>query len=199
MKKKAILFDFDGVLFPTEELRSQAHVATVKRFGGMVQPDLYARIKGVGKSHEEVRRMFIQASGIRVVHERYTAVFQEMLANLYRNVQPTPGILKILERLRNNGHTLAVVSSSNAQEVYPLLEAAGIQQWFAAVVTGDKVLHKKPAPGLYLLALQELGVSAKDAIAVEDSESGLQSARAAGILAIAFRDAETLEHEIQFP
>lgn len=196
MKKRAILFDFDGVLFPTEKFRAQAHVATVYRFGGKVQPDFYALIQGVGKPYEEVRRMFIQASGIQVVQERYTEVFQEILAHLYREIQPIPGILKILGRLRKNGHTLAVVSSSNAQEVYPLLEMARMQKWFAAVVTGDRVLRKKPAPDLYLLALQELGVSAKDAIAVEDSESGLQSASEAGIQTIAFRTAEELSETL---
>lgn len=195
MQKRTILFDFDGVLFPTEEVRAQAHAGTVARFGRRAPPDFYARIKGAGKPHEEVRRMFIQASVIQASQERYTEVFQEILASLYRKIQPTQGIVKVLERLHKNGDTLAVVSSSGEQEVYPLLEKTALQKLFGVVVTGDEGVHKKPAPDLYILALKKLGVGAECAVAVEDSESGLQSANAAGIPCVAFRHEQNARHD----
>jgi beta-phosphoglucomutase-like phosphatase (HAD superfamily) len=78
------------------------------------------------------------------------------------------------------------VASSSPQELIELvLELAGVREAFAVVLSSETVEHGKPAPDVYLAALERLGVPGADAAAVEDSTSGIRAARAAGMRVVA--------------
>ena len=79
---------------------------------------------------------------------------------------------------------MAVVSGGPRSEVLLSLRAVGIDELFDAIVTADDVTHAKPAPDGYLLAARLLGVSPQHCIVYEDSSTGMESARAAGITMI---------------
>lgn len=82
---------------------------------------------------------------------------------------------------------LAIVSGAALEEIVPVLEAAGIEQLFTAVISSDLVVHGKPSPEGYLRAVELLGVSAEGVVAFEDTEAGVASATGAGIRCIAVR------------
>lgn len=195
MATRAVLFDFDGVLVPTERVCAQVHTETVERFGGKAPLGFYGAIKGVGKPHELVRRAFIQVSGINVSEDEYSATFREIFQKHLERMEATPGIPEILGQLRAEGYELGVVSSSSRKEVLSILSRLRILDYFAAVIGGDEVKAKKPAPDPYRVALGRLGVSFFQAVAVEDSESGIQSACAAGLGVIGVRHADNHNHD----
>ena len=82
---------------------------------------------------------------------------------------------------------VAVVSGAFRAEIEPVVEAAGIATELTAIVSADDVEHGKPHPAGYLLALERLGVDAAEAVAFEDTEAGVASAKAAGLRCLAVR------------
>ena len=95
-----------------------------------------------------------------------------------------PGIARLLDEAATTGCRLAIASTTTAVNIDALLHATlGTRalDLFGVIACGDQVAAKKPAPDIYLLALQHLGVRADHAIAFEDSANGLRAATAAGL------------------
>jgi HAD superfamily hydrolase (TIGR01509 family) len=115
-------------------------------------------------------------------HKRKTAIYTDMVA---QGVLPTrPGITRIIAEAQDDGWEVAVASTSAEPSVRAILErAAGPDRAarFDVVLAGDVVAHKKPAPDIYVLALERLGVRPADALVIEDSRNGLLAAVAAGL------------------
>lgn len=180
----------DGVLVPTEPLRDKAHVETVRSLGGNVPETFYLEVGGAGRPHEVVRAMFMSEGGIiKVPEEDYARIFQSVFRQLLSGILPNPGVLGALSVLQMRGWMQAVVSSSSLEEVNFILQEFRLNRFgfFDTIVTGDDVQRKKPAPDAYHLALCRLGIEPQDAVAIEDSVSGIRSALAAGVRVIAFR------------
>lgn len=119
---------------------------------------------------------------IRRLHRRKTERYVELLGS--GAIPLRPGVRRLLEEAHEAGLRLAVASTTTAENVTALLtsamgpESAG---WFDVMACGDVVPDKKPAPDIYEYALEKLGLPAADCLAIEDTESGLASARAAGL------------------
>ncbi len=109
---------------------------------------------------------------------------------------PLPGVRAVLERGRELGYRLGVASNSTVDWVLPGLERLGLAEYFQTVRTREMVLRPKPAPDLYLLALADLGATAADSFAFEDSEPGIAAASAAGLRVIAVPNALTRHQDL---
>jgi len=185
-RNQAILFDLDGVVIPTENIKGQVHAQTVASFGGSVSPSLY--VDYIGRSHEEVRRAFISASGMHIDPDAYTRTFRQIYhALLEADLGFSPGAGELLDSLTRRGYRLALVSSSSASSVTLILQKLGISALFDIIITADDVSKKKPAPDAYLAALERLSISPAQAIVFEDSQVGVAAAIAAGVTVIAVR------------
>lgn len=108
-------------------------------------------------------------------HERLQAEF----------LTPLPGVVALLESVRAHRLRTAVASTSRLARVRELLEQLGLTDKFDAVAAGDEVPRAKPAPDVYQLAARRLAVAAPACVALEDSESGVRAAKAAGMRCIA--------------
>jgi HAD superfamily hydrolase (TIGR01509 family) len=197
---KALIFDCDGVLADTErdghrvafnrtfaefglpvEWSEEVYADKLKTAGGKermateLTPE-FARAHGLPESREE------QADVLAQWHKRKTAIYTDMVA---QGVLPTrPGITRIIAEAQDDGWEVAVASTSAEPSVRAILErAAGPDRAarFDVVLAGDVVAHKKPAPDIYVLALERLGVRPADALVIEDSRNGLLAAVAAGL------------------
>jgi len=119
---------------------------------------------------------------IRRLHRRKTERYVELLGS--GAIPLRPGVRRLIEEAHEAGLRLAIASTTTAKNVTALLtsamgpESAG---WFDVMACGDVVPDKKPAPDIYEYALEKLGLPAADCLAIEDTESGLASARAAGL------------------
>jgi HAD superfamily hydrolase (TIGR01509 family) len=194
----ALIFDCDGVLADTERYgHLVAFNQTFEEFGLPVRwtPAEYQRKLLIGGGKERMAslltpRFVAQASlpaepiaqeaAVAIWHRRKTKIYTSLVAS--GAVPPRPGIARIVAEARAAGWPLAVASTSADTSVRATLErAVGADQAREIdVFAGDVVAHKKPAPDIYLLAMDRLGLAAGRVIVVEDSRNGLMAATGAG-------------------
>jgi HAD superfamily hydrolase (TIGR01509 family) len=185
----------DGVLVATEELKARAHFETVRRRGGELAPEYYGEV--MGRSHDEAAIAFIEASGADLDPVQYAELFRALYGDLLRGgVELLPGALSLVSQLKDRGYRLAVVSSSLRWMMDEVLSQTGLGALFDAAVSADDVSEEKPSPEPYLKALSELGLEPGQAVVVEDSESGVASAKAAGVAVIAIRHQYNGRHDM---
>lgn len=185
-RPRGILFDLDGVLVQTEPLKALAHHRAVGAFGGVAEPDVYAAV--MGRSFAEVRAAFLERVGVRAAPEAYERTFtREYERLLGKGLEASPGVLPLLHALAAEGYRLAVVSSSRRWMVEEILTALGLSAYFDVSVSADDVVEEKPAPTPYLRALEGLGLAPAHAVALEDTPTGVLSARGAGVTVVGVR------------
>ncbi|MCB1518344.1 MAG: HAD family hydrolase [Hyphomicrobiaceae bacterium] len=190
MTLRALIFDVDGTLAETEEVHRQAFNETfaehglfwhwsvddyrelLKTTGGKERIRAYANSIGLVLDDDHVRRL----------HADKTRRYGELIAS--GTVGLRPGIAELIADAAEKGVRLAVATTTNRPNVDALIEAtfnrpAG--DVFEIIAAGDEVGAKKPAPDVYLLALEGLGLKPADCVAFEDSVNGLLSAKGAGL------------------
>lgn len=180
----AILFDFDGVLADTEPLHWRCWNDVLAPLGIGVSWDDYRR-HCVGISDRDfLARLGALCSPPRTVDELWP--YYPLKKRLFSERATSGGLISdeiklLLKHL--DPSRLAVVTSSSRQEIEAILAAEGVLKYFGAAVYGDEVSRLKPDPEPYRTAMTRLGV--EGAIALEDSNPGLESARRAGCEVIA--------------
>lgn len=174
----------DGLLLDTEILWHTAEEELFVRHGSEFGWE--DKMAVIGTSFGFTARYFAERLG-RPESEG-TALVNEMMAimhaELERDVEGRPGAVELVARLRGRTR-LGLASNSPRLLVDTALTTAGLLGVFDAIVTSDDVQRAKPAPDLYLLACERLGVAPGEALALEDSASGIAAAKAAGLTCIA--------------
>jgi len=194
---RALILDMDGTLCESEEVHRRAFNGAFARVGLTWDwdRDLYGRLLLVKGGVDRLKHyMETEAdpkpagdfgSLARELHARKTEIFKEWVA---AGVPPRPGIVRLMAEARDKGIRLGLVTSASVPTATALVRGTlgpeGLDA-FAAVCTGDKVAHNKPAPDLYKLALEELGLPPEACIAIEDDRAGLASADGAGVAVVA--------------
>jgi beta-phosphoglucomutase len=173
-----LVFDYDGVLADTEPLHWRSWAALLERYDIPLTWEEYCREwQGVSDSQmlEAFRERMAFPDGSALLcqnDKRKRLVCQRSLAEI-----PIPqATIALLSTL--GAYRIGLVTSSERRDVEPILRASGIYGQFDAMVFGEDVTAHKPAADPYLLIAQKLGVGT--GIAFEDSQSGVESARAAG-------------------
>ena len=181
---RAVVFDMDGLLLDTELLWHRAETELFAKHGGEFSWD--DKMVVIGSSFDFTADYFADRLGYP--RERGAALVTEMVelmhAQLREQVAGRPGAVELVERLRGRTR-LGLASNSPRDLVDTALATARITDAFDAVVTSDDVERSKPAPDIYLAACERLGVPPADALALEDSASGIAAAKAAGLTCIA--------------
>jgi beta-phosphoglucomutase len=107
------------------------------------------------------------------------AAYRDMVRT--RGVEPLPGVRRWLERLRDTGWRQAVASSAPPANIEVIVDVLGLRDCFAAYVSAEEVAHGKPAPDVFLLAAEKLGVSPSRCVVVEDAPAGVEAGRRGGM------------------
>lgn len=177
---EAILFDFDGVLADSEPVHFECWREILQDFGLNLDWATYCQ-EGIGISDRLLLSRLCQRQEPPLNVELLFAEFprkRDLFRERMLERQPFPAEVRAL-LAELDDYRLAVVTSSGQPEVEPVLEKAGLRAFFDAAVYFADTKHHKPEPDPYLLALERLGV--QRALAVEDSNAGEASARAAGL------------------
>lgn len=185
---QAILFDFDGVLVDSEPVHCDCWREVLAPLGVPVTWEIYAA-HCVGAVDSQMVKIFANLADPPAdpekLWEQYPLKKQRFRERMAANAPFAAGVAEFFRELSSQ-YKLGVVSSSSHAEIEPYLEAAGIRPYLGTVVGGDDVKRHKPAPDPYVLAGQRLGI--ESALAVEDSSPGIESALAAGFLAVRVTD-----------
>ena len=193
----AVIFDFDGIVLDSETPEYESHRRIYERCGVPLTVDEWCGVIGTwSEGHDEQWfARLCERSANAPAREAYFAERRRIFDDI---VPPDPmrGIRELLAQLRAAGIPTAIASSAPARWVVGAVERIGIRPLFDAVVTGDQVAHRKPAPDVYLEAARRLGVDPARAIAIEDSGPGVAAALAAGMKAIAIPHWLTEHHDL---
>jgi beta-phosphoglucomutase len=183
---QAIFFDFDGVLLDTEPVHWACWAEMLATKNVTLTWEYYRDFCIGIDDRDMLRTMASQADPPRDWESLWTLYPQKKALFQARLACPPfePALLEMLPELHRD-YRLAVVSSSSASEIEPLLVTAGIREHFDTIVGGEMVKRHKPSPDPYLLAAERLGV--ESAIVLEDSAAGIASGRAAGFEVIAVK------------
>lgn len=191
MTLAALIFDVDGTLAETEELHRHAFndAFAAAGLGWHWSQDAYRDLLTTTGGKERIARYMAEvgADGIDVpaLHADKTARYAALMAE--GGLALRPGIRALIAQARAAGLKLAVATTTSRPNVDALCTAcfdAAAAEVFDVLACGDEVRAKKPAPDVYLLALERLGLPPAHAVAFEDTPMGLASAKAAGLRCI---------------
>lgn len=195
---RAVFFDFDGVILDTEGMlfKSWRHVA--ESYGATFPLKQWAANAGGYQYHIFDPITHIEEEvGVSLNRDEVNARRRSWFFEQAATLDPLPGIKDALEAVQSAGLPLAIVSSSNREWVESNLERLDMLSYFDALCCGNEVEAVKPAPDVYELALERMGVQADQACTLEDSPQGIAAAVAADIYCIAVPNQVTREAALQ--
>jgi HAD superfamily hydrolase (TIGR01509 family) len=190
MKYQAVIFDLDGVLWDGEPLYHGAFNVVLKPWGYVVTPEEYTQI--IGSSVEAAWAWVLGRFGITDPPDEFYRKYDEAVLELMREpIRPLPGVKELIGALKARGIPLGLASASLRNWVDATIAGLNFNGHFLTTVSASEVENAKPAPDLYLRAAENLGVDPATCVAVEDTRTGVRSAKAAGMYTIQIRAAST--------
>ena len=184
-KIRAAIFDMDGVLVDSEALINAAAIAMFREKGLVVQPDDFLPFVGAGEDRYigGVAEHYDFPLDLPVAKRRTYEIYLDLVPS---RLEAFTGVLDLVHACRSAGLLLAVASSADEIKVRANLEKIGLpMKFWDAVVKGEDVKNKKPAPDIFLSAAEKLGVKPAACVVVEDAVNRVQAAQAAGMRCIA--------------
>ena len=187
---RALVFDFDGLILETETPAFQSWAEIYREHGHEVPMDLWHAYIGSDTGFDPGGHL------AALVGEGLDRVSTKARRDVRKNeliaaLDVMAGVRDYVADAKRLGLRLAVASSSSRAWVLGHLERLHLDSEWDAVRTRDDVTRTKPAPDLYLAAVEALGVASREAVAFEDSANGIAAAKAAGLLCVAVPNALT--------
>jgi HAD superfamily hydrolase (TIGR01509 family) len=194
MRIRAFLFDFDGLILDTELASRAGWELLYREHGHELPADLWATLVGTTHAPWDPMAHLEELVGEPLEREALNERRYAHEIALIEAEELRPGIAEYLAAARQHGLKRAIVSSSTRRWVDMHLERLEEAVGWDAICTADRdPARAKPAPVLYLEALEQLDVTADEAVAFEDSPNGVLAAKAAGVFCVAVPNEVTRE------
>jgi HAD superfamily hydrolase (TIGR01509 family) len=164
----------------------RAWLAALKAHGATFDFDWDLFTSRAGMSTPNTVRELNQQFGLALDAEAVSLAQRVEYERFLETVQPVAEVVELARRVAATS-AVSVASGSERKVVLRTLELIGLGQTFSIVVTPEDVLHGKPAPDMFLLAAERMGVPARDCVVFEDSVLGLEAAKRAGMASVLVR------------
>ena len=181
---KALIWDCDGVLVDSEKHSCSAWLPVLRRRG--IDVDLEYIETFIGRSDQDLLQALTEKTGLALDGDILEDRQREYFRQAQGATESYPGLPALLARLLQDNLPMAVASSGRLSKVRFSLAQAGIDSFFSILCSATEVARGKPAPDLFLLAANRLGIAPADCAVIEDSVPGLQAAAAAGMRPMGF-------------
>jgi len=201
MSFKAVFFGAIGTILETSEIQRSAFNAAFKDAGldWHWNRELYQSLLVSAGGEKRIERFAADRNetvDAAALHSAKTKHFNELMKS--KRLEPRAGVLQILQHARDEKMNTAFVTTTSQENIDLIFGALGnsiIEDDFDYIGRRDLIEHSKPAPDIYMHALNTLGLEADSVVAIEDTESGVASAVAAGISTIAFPGDNSKDHD----
>jgi beta-phosphoglucomutase len=194
---RAFIFDMDGVLIDSENLYKVIEKELFQKVGveidheehisyqGSSNPMMWSKIKEKHQLQHQIEDL------VRITEESVIQYFSSL-----PKIEPMPGVVDLLNWLKNKKIKLALASSSTIEVIRIVLEKTHLGPFFDSIADCTEAGAGKPDPAIFLLAQKKIGIPKENCVIIEDSTNGIKAALAAGIYCIAFNGPGS-EHQDQ--
>ncbi len=183
---KGLIFDFDGTLVDSLKLWEEVDVDFLSARGLECPEDLQRSIEGMGL--RDCALYFQRRFSLTESVESMIAEWSTMVKEKYFSLPWKEGSIEFLSYAKDKSYPMALATSNQKDLVAEILEHRGLTHIFSAIATSDLVGAPKPEPDVFLEAARQIGMDAKDCIVFEDTFSGIEGAKRAGMRTIAVYD-----------
>jgi beta-phosphoglucomutase family hydrolase len=179
-----IIFDCDGTLVDSMPIHYVAWVESLNHHGAPFDftEEVFYSLAGIRE--QDVVKMLNEQYRSAVDPDGVAEYKFELFQKRMKEVGEIAPVADLARRAHLEGMPIAVASGSEEETVRGVLAANDLERLFEVIITPKLVKRGKPAPDMFLLAAERLGVAPEDCVVFEDGESGMQAARAAGMAAV---------------
>lgn len=187
MNIKAVIFDLDGVIVSTDDYHYRAWKRIANEEGIYFDREINERLRGVSRVDsleiilEKSSKEYSQEEKY-LLAERKNNIYRELLNELTQR-DILPGVMAVLNMLKENGIKISIGSSS--KNTMFILDKINLNGFFDSIADGTQITKSKPDPEVFLLAADKLGVSPVNCLVVEDSDVGVEAALAVNMKVLA--------------
>lgn len=193
MKYKAIIFDLDGVVVSTDNCHYEAWKQLADEEGIYFDRTINERLRGVSRMEsleivlEKAEKDYTDAEKLEMA-ERKNGYYKEKI-KLLDSSAILDGALEFINKAKSLGVKVAIGSSS--KNTIAILEQVGCKEIFDAIADGNDIKNSKPAPDVFLVAAERIGIDPAECMVAEDADAGVEAALAAGmdVLAVGYASA----------
>ena len=191
--KQGALFDWDGVIIDSSGQHEESWTLLANEIGKPLPADHFLR--GFGMKNQVIIPEILQWTTDPDEIHRYSLrkefLYREIVRE--RGIEPLPGVIELLQMLREHGVSCAVASSTHRENIETIFRLIGIREYFQAVVTAEDVSRGKPHPEVFLKGAEKIGCDPGHCVVFEDAHVGIDAGLAAGCKVIAVATTNPLE------
>lgn len=193
----SVIFDMDGTIFDTERLVLDCWERVGETHGIPDIREVFMRCIGTNKirTQEIVFAHYGEDFPYEKFSEESSVLFHEIADK--EGIPVKPGAGELMKYLSEKKVPMGLASSTRLAVVTQELQAAGLYEYFQVVVGGDLLKNSKPAPDIYLMTCERMGVLPGNTYAIEDSYNGIRSAHSAGLHPIMVPDLTPATEEMR--
>lgn len=189
MRYAAIIFDLDGTIIDSEKQWGMAYTSVLRQLGvNADRKDLHTRGESI-KSNWQKILLENEIKTEKTIDELSAITFIEF-RKLIPEITLNDGVTEFMDTLHDAGIPLALATSSDWETTSKIVNDFDLNEYFENITTEEEVVNEKPAPDIFLLSSEKLGVNPSDCLVIEDSFAGVTAGKEAGMKVIAVTDEE---------
>lgn len=180
---RGVIFDMDGTLIETTQADYHAWKKVFEDHGQELSFDDYFPLIGMKSEVVVNTRLHLEGEEAKKALLKKADYFRDIIES--HGIQTVPYATRLLKKLKQHNLKLALATSSRSQKMNYVLKLTELLQYFDVIVTGDEVTRSKPAPDVFIKAVEKLNLPVSQCVVIEDAASGVKAAKNAGLKCIA--------------